>query len=201
MRGIEEKLAALQKGRWWDKGWVQAIFFISAVVGIIGFLFIFFPPHTFSFDLAGWLLATVAFVLLVFIAYKRRPREPLVFIQDDVQSFWHLAPQPDGRRLTQVNLRGHVTNTSSKPLYLAKIDLISPKGRTRVEPSKFIFTVRDNVASSDQPIRPGERTGFAGHFFVEGEIGTKGQPLTIRVAITDNLGHVHKITFVDIKSV
>lgn len=157
----------------------------------------FFVPAVASIS---WLpiLAAVAVIFLVlasFKTYQERSIKTLVFIPDEMQSFWHHAPQPNGRKLTQIALRGRVTNTSSKPIYPADIELISPRTKRVVQRNIFTEHEGGRVYGSDNAIAPGKRAGFSAHFFADGFVGTEGRPLTIVVSISDQLGHRHKVKF------
>ena len=198
--GIEKKLDILQNTlgtqKWWENNWVQGLIILGALAGILAMLLAFFPSASNFANQWPWFAvgASVLLALAGLKIYLEQNKKALIFIPDEMQSFWHHAPQPDGRELTQISLRGYVTNTSRQALFLANIHLISP--RTKRTHQRFIFTVHHNaVDSSDRPIMAGERTEFSGHFFADGFLGKPGKPMTIIVSITDNLGKRHKVKF------
>lgn len=191
---IEKKIdnlqATLEVQKWWENDLVQGLTILSALLGIVAFI----PGNT---TWRPWLIGG-ALILLIIAGIKifwNRNNKTLIFIPNEMQSFWSHAPQPDGRKLTQIGLSGIVTNTSSNQLlYLADIKLLSP--RTKRTHSKFIDTVHHNrVDDKDRPIFAGERREFSGHFFVDGFIGTPRKPLTLVILITDNLGNSYKVKF------
>ena len=179
--------------KWWENTPVQVLVVIGAIAGILSPLITFIP------SIANWwpwfaIGACILFVIAAFKIYIKRSNKSLVFIPDEMKSLWHHAPQPDGRKLTQISLSGYVTNTSNKSLHLADIRLVSPRARRTHQ--KFIYTVHHNaVDSSDRPIMPSERTEFSGHFFAEGFMGIPNKPMTIVVVITDNLGRRYRVKF------
>jgi hypothetical protein len=141
-------------------------------------------------------VATVVLVCLAaFKTYQERTIKTLHFIPDDQQSFWHHAPQVDGRKLTQIALRGRVTNIAAQPMYPAAVVLRSPRGQRTVH--RLIFTEEHGgrYYGSDYAIPAGERTGFSAHFFANGFLGTPGEPLTIVISVSDQFGHWHRVKF------
>ena len=191
LANIDKKLDKLQSTlgtpKWWE--------ILGLIISVFSLLVSFFVPSTSGW----WPLSVIGLCVFLALIYRTiRKHKPLIFIPDEMQSFWSHAPQPDGRKLTQIKLDGHVTNTSAQSLYLANISLISP--RTDRTHSKFIFTYQQNrLDDSDRPILPWERRGFDGHFFVEGFLGTPGKPMTIVVSITDNLGRRYRVKFPNIR--
>jgi hypothetical protein len=175
--------------------WAGESFFLLAigVAALLAGVVAFFLKNT---QVASWLFIAAVFFLIVgfFKRYHEQNVRTLVFIPDEIRSFWHHAPQPDGRKLTQFGFRGYVTNVTSKPLQLGKIKLISPKSKQQHQ--EFIFTVHDNrVDASHVPLLPSVRTVFDSAFFVDGFFGTSGKPLKVVVSVCDHLGHWHKIKF------
>jgi hypothetical protein len=183
----------------WERGslflWALGVGTLSAVVAL-SVTPIFAPTLTTnSWFPALTVAAVVLLVLAGFKTYQERTIETLVFIADDMQSFWNHAPQPDGRKLTQIALRGRVTNKSDKPIYPADIELISPRTKRVVQRNIFTEHEGGRVYGSDNAIAPGARAGFSAHFFADSFIGIEGKPLTIVVSIKDQLGHRHKVRF------
>lgn len=188
----------------WERGslflWALATAALLALLALVGFSI--FKPAPGIATLMLWV--SIGFVVLVVLAgfktYQERTVRTLVFVIDDMQSFWHHAPQPDGRELTQIALRGRVTNVTKQPIYPTEIRLLSPcKGRVR---QKNIFTEHEGgrVYGSDNAVGPGTRAGFSAHFFVDGFLGKSGKPMTIVVSISDQLGHWHRVTFRDLRA-
>ena len=179
---------------------IPILFILGAIAGILPFILSFFPS---TLAIVAWwpwftLGAVILFTVAVLKVFSVRKPKALIFIPDEVQSMWHHAPQPDGRKLTQISLKGHVTNTDNQPLFLPKIDLISP--RTKRTHQKFIFTIHNNIVDSEnRPIMPKEMTVFDTHFFAEGFLGKPKKPLTIVVSVVDNLGRRYKVKFPKIR--
>lgn len=132
-------------------------------------------------------------VLAAFKTYQERSVKTLVFVMNEGQSFFHLAPQKDGRELTQLALRGRATNTSKVPIYLVDVRLVSPRGRRTVHKHIFTQAQNNNVFGSDHAIPSGYRAEFSADFFIEGFIGDGTQEQTFVIAVSDQLGYWHKI--------
>jgi hypothetical protein len=176
--------------RLWDRGslflWALtcASLFALLVLGVLAFFVPQFVP-------LSWLpfLAISTCVLAVFGSFKtyqERTVRTLTFTPDLMQSFWDHAPQPDGRKLTQIALRGHVTNITSQFIYPSVVKLNSPRTKRVVQQIIFTEHPRGNVYG-DNALAPGARKGFSVHFFVEGFVGLSGSPLTVIISVGDNL--------------
>ncbi len=186
----------------WDRGslilWALAL----AAVIALGFAsaFAIFAPEFGTLQWTPW--CGLAFIIFACLAgaktYQERTVKTLHFIPDDQQSFWHHAQQPDGRELTQIALRGRVTNLWDRPLYPAAVRLVSPRGSRAIH--RLIFTEEHDgrFYGSDYPIPPGERVGFSAHFFADGFIGTPGKPLSITISVSDQFGHWHNVKIPDL---
>lgn len=149
-----------------------------------------------NFQAASWIFSLSVFILVVgfFKIYQERHVHTCVFIPDNIQSLWHHAPQPDGRKLTQFVLKGFVTNATNRPIHLGKIKLLSPW--TEHQHQEFIFTVHNNrVDSNDTPLMPGVRSEFSTCIFADGFLGTSGKPVTVKISVCDQFGHWHKVQF------
>jgi hypothetical protein len=73
-------------------------------------------------------LACIAFgVFASFKSYAEREKPALSIIPNERQSFWHHAVQPDGRTMTQIQLRFQVTNQSKSAVKLSAVRLLHPK--------------------------------------------------------------------------
>lgn len=156
-------------------------------------------------DTLHWLPAAVIatavfFVLAAFKTYQERTYRTLVFIPDDAQSFWSHAPQPNGRKLTQIALRARATNISGQPIYPSDVRLLSPRPKRVVQ--RLIFTEQETgrTYGSNNAISPGSRGNISAHFFADGFVGEEGKPLTIVVSVSDQLGHWHKVRFQNLPS-
>lgn len=202
--GIEKKLDKIQdslpRAKWWENNWVQIPGILGAVASILALILVFVPPASGISKLWPWfaLGAVILFAVATFKIFSAKKPKALIFIPDEIQSMWHHAPQPDGRKLTQIALKGHVTNTSNQPLFLPNIHLVSP--HTKRTHQKLIFTIHNNVVDSEnRPIMPKEMTVFDTHFFAEGFLGKPKKPLTIVVSIIDNFGRRYKVKFPKIR--
>ena len=183
----------------WDRGslflWALAV---AALLGLGLFsVLAIVDPALGTLAWTPWCgLALIVLVCLAaFKTYQERTVKTLHFIPDEQQSFWHHAPQPDGRKLTQIALRGRVTNISARPMYPAAVVLISPRTKRTVH--RLIFTEEHGgrFYGDNYAIPPNERTGFSAHFFANGFVGTPGKPLTIVISVSDQYGHWHKVKF------
>lgn len=182
----------IQKRKWWENDLIQALMVLAAIAGLLAFL------QNVVIITVWWTIIVVAvFLIILFVGFKifrGKDKETLIFIPDEMQSFWHHAPQPDGRKLTQILLNGFVTNISNRELFLDDIHLITPRAKKTRQ--RFIFTVHENaVDSKEKPIFPGEHTEFNGSFFIDEFLGKVCKPMAIVVSITDNLGKRHKVKF------
>lgn len=174
---------------------ILALGVATLLAGITAFLLKNTRAASWSFVLSVFFLA-----LSLFKKYQENNKKTCVFIPDEVRSFWHHAPQPDGRELTQFGLKGSVTNTTDHPLHLCKIKLLSPKSKRQYQ--EFIFTVHNNrVDTGEMPLVPNTRTDFDTCFFAEGLLGKKGKSLSTVVSVCDQFGNWHKIKFSKLRDI
>jgi hypothetical protein len=189
----------------WERGslllWGVAAAALAAL--IVAGAFTFFWPNA-STSVVDFIpqiaVGSAALVVLAaFKTYQERSVRTLVFVTNVGQSFFHLAPQNDGRELTQVALRGRATNTSTAPIYLADVRLVSPRGRRTVH--KHIFTQAQNnsMFGSDHVIPSGHRAELSADFFIEGFVGDGTQEQTFVIAVSDQLGHWHRVRFAKLR--
>jgi hypothetical protein len=122
------------------------------------------------------------------------PRGALILLPDESQSFAHHAPQQDGRKLTQIAVRGWATNTTDTPLYPTLVRISRPFGLKAT--SHFIMTQGGGgTFGRDHPVQPQQRREITAHFFVEGFVGKPGRPLRVVIKVCDNLGRWHPWVF------
>lgn len=122
------------------------------------------------------------------------PPRALVLLPDEAQSFAHHAPQQDGRKLTQIAVRGWATNTTGTQLYPTLVRLSRPFSVKAT--SNFVVTQgAHNMFSRDNPVQPGERREVSAHFFVEGFVGKPGRPMRVVIKVCDNFGRWHPWVF------
>jgi hypothetical protein len=122
------------------------------------------------------------------------PHRALVLLPNEAQSFAHHAPQQDGRKLTQIAVRGWATNTTNTALYPTLVRLSRPFGVKAT--SNFIITQGPGgMFSHEHPVQPGGRRAISAHFFVEGFVGKPGRPLRVVIKVCDNFGRWHPWVF------
>lgn len=122
------------------------------------------------------------------------PSRALVLLPDESQSFAHHAPQQDGRKLTQIAVRGWATNTTDTALYPTLVRLSRPFGAKAT--SNFIITQgAGDMFSSENPVLPGARRKLSAHFFLKGFVGKPGRPLRVVIKVCDNFGRWHRWVF------
>ncbi|MBN9588464.1 MAG: hypothetical protein J0G99_05585 [Alphaproteobacteria bacterium] len=146
----------------------------------------------------AFVIAIVLLILAGFKTYQEKTIATMVFHLDDSSSFWHHAPQPDGREYTQIALRGRVTNVTAVPIYPTDVRLIHPRTNRVVQ--RLIFTEHEGGRGygSDNAIAPGARSGFSVHFFAESFVGNPGKPMKLVIKVSDQLGHWHKVACTDL---
>ncbi len=142
--------------------------------------------------------ALVCFVFACFKTYQEQTVKTMAFVVDDQQSFAHVASQPDGRKITQISLRGHVTNLTRGSIYPNAIRLIRPNAHVE---HKVLLTNAQNgrLFGSDYPIPPGQRAEFSAHLMVRGSHAKPGRTKTVVVAISDQVNHWHRVEFKKLK--
>jgi hypothetical protein len=189
----------------WQRGsfllWTLALAAMSALM--VGGAFVFFLPDA-SQDILTYIpkVAVAAVVLVVFAAAKtlqERGVRTLAFVPNEGQSFWHLAPQKDGRRLTQIALHGVATNTSKGPIYLADVRLLLPGGKRTNSRHIITQAQNSNLFSSDHAIPAGGRSEFSAHFFVDGFVDEQAAQKTFVIGVSDQVGHWHRVRFPNLR--
>ncbi|THD60776.1 hypothetical protein [Phenylobacterium sp.] len=186
----------------WERGslflWALAIALIS--VGVLSLSLGLYLPDFHPGAWPVWVLALGlgCLILALFKTYQERTIKTLVFFPNIQQSFWHHAPQTDGRKLTQIALRGRMTNVSNQPIYPSEVKLVRP--RSRVE-HKILMTQEQGgpTYSSNFAVPPGDRGQFSAHFFVDGFVGAPPKPYTVVISVCDQLGHWHRVRFVNLR--
>ncbi len=182
--------------------WALAIAALSALL-VIGALADFTP--TFAAPLLPNMpsLAVAIVVLIVFAGFKTYQESnvrTLALVPNSGQSFWSPAPQKDGRELTQIALRGSVTNITEEAIYLTDVKLVSPRGRRALQ--KHADVGQPGSMFSPESFVPAKgRADYSAHFFVEGFIGQKGEERTIVIAVSDQFGHWHRVRYPNLRSV
>src|SRR2546423_15145094 len=123
--GIEKKEAP----KWWESDWIQALGTLGAIASISAPLVALFSSASTITSWWPW-FAILACILLApagFKMYRRRHNKTLIFIADEMQSWWSLAKQPEDSFVSQIALDVQVSNTSHQPVQILKVRLVRPK--------------------------------------------------------------------------
>ena len=130
-------------------------------------------------------------------AYSRRSkaeaqRQILRLVHLDQQSWWHLAKQRDDTFMTQVSLACQVSNTTDRPVQIAKVRLISP--RASVVDALTLLPSEGSPYHSSRHVVPAHGTVAAIiHLMVRGALRAQGRPLKISIGVVDQFGEEYRL--------
>src|SRR5262249_15748352 len=116
--------------------------------------------------------------------------QPLRFVQDESQSFRNNAQQPDGRVVTQIHGRWHVTNVADRDFGILKSRLVGYKASV-----SHVLTspVEGNYGSSQNPIPSKHMVQLTVNFMLSEPILDVGADVVADVIFTDNYGEEHVV--------
>jgi hypothetical protein len=189
---------------WDDPVWskVIAAAIIAALTGVLSYLIggwrIIKAFFNYSINLPVWILTILFLILVTFLViilyYKKivDARYVLRFVPLHRQRWWHLAKQSDDSFCSQIALDIQVTNISSGPVRIIKINLVKPRAKILTAIASFPI-IGTSYHSFDQPIPPGGTTTASIHIMARGKIAPQGSPIRITLGITDQYGQEYKL--------
>ena len=130
--------AAPEIWRLWERGsfLLWAFLAVGAFIGFVTLAFV--EPSN-----PTLLLLLVASIIFTIFAVLKRTIQTVRLVPNEVQSYYHVARQPNGMMNTQIVIDLRVFNISEKSIGLPNVKLLRPKSHATV--SSKAVTLRDRI--------------------------------------------------------
>lgn len=185
----------------WDHR--EAVSWSLVAAGVVGYALLFAGAYfgwggmrgAFASYGVGLLAGTVVLAIIAAgITWEKRANPTVHLVGDAAQSHWERTVGPGGETITALNFQMQATNISRGPIRVSLACLLRP----RVGNPEVDVKMRDpltNQFGDAPPMEPNETRDIRFTFNVDKPIGRPGKAITAVVALSDQLGRLHKFKF------
>ena len=191
---LDPTKAATEVWRLWEREsfLLWAFLAVGAFIGFVTLAFV--EPSN-----PTLLLLLVASIIFTMFAVLKRTIQTVRLVPNEVQSYYHVARQPNGMMNTQIVIDLRVFNISEKSIWLPNVKLLRPKSHATV--SFKAVTLRDLAANlhGHYALPPHATTDGSVDLMIQEDLSEQLAHRGVGLCIEDQFGHRHKLNLPNLR--